>query len=122
MLYKPGAAARDAVSGFTRAARGVRVAARVAVAGRSQAAAGVRAAKAVGARVLVAFTSPGVVAGLAAGNLPVVAAGSGLAAGLPDGVVTDGFLPSAAAPAKSPAGSWVALFGKVRLRYLGVGV
>jgi len=98
------------------------------VASPSGAAAGVAAAKAAGARLVVAFTSPGVVAALgtamasARWRVPVVAAGSGLASGLPDGVMTDGFLPSAAAPANGSlgrsAGAWIALFRKIRDRYL----
>jgi ABC-type branched-subunit amino acid transport system substrate-binding protein len=120
VLYGPGRAGRDGLAGFKAAAGGVRVAARVKVSGPSQAAAGVRAARAAGARVLVAFTGPGVTAKMtaAAGALPMVAAGSGLADGLPDGVITDGFLPSAGAPARSRAGSWVALFRKIRDKYL----
>jgi len=120
VLFRPGRSGREAVAGFTAATRGVKVAARMVVARPSQAAAGVRAAKAAGARVLVAFTAPGVTARLAAeaNGVPLVAGGAGLADRLPDGVITDGFLPSAAAPAKSPAGSWVALFRRIRARYL----
>ena len=50
--------------------------------------------------------------------MPKVAAGAGLAYRLPDGVITDGFLPSLAAPAKSAAGSWIALFRRIQARYL----
>jgi hypothetical protein len=68
--------------------------------------------------MLVAFTSPNVTAKLAATEkrLKLVAAEAGLAVGLPDGVITDGFLPSPAASSKSAAGSWVALFRKIRDR------
>lgn len=120
VLFRPSRSGRDAVAGFTAAAGGVKVAARVALAGPSQAAAGLRAAKAAGARVLVAFTSRGVTARLAAEakGVPLVLAGAGLADRLPDGAITDGFLPSVAAPAKSAAGSWVALFRRIQARYL----
>lgn len=119
VLYRPDAAGRNGLAGFEAAARGVRIAAKAAVAGPASVAAGVRAATAAGARVLAAFTSPAVTRRLAGtARVPLVAAGSGLAAGLPDGVITDGFLPSAGAPAKSPAGSWVTLFRQVRTRYL----
>jgi hypothetical protein len=70
--------------------------------------------------VLVAFTSRGVTARLAAQakGVPLVAAGAGLADRLPDRVITDGFLPSVAASPKSAAGSWIALFRKIQARYL----
>jgi len=51
-------------------------------------------------------------------RVPLVAADSGLADGLPDGVITDSFLPSPGAPAKSAAASWIALFSRIRARYL----
>jgi ABC-type branched-subunit amino acid transport system substrate-binding protein len=120
VLYRPSRSGRDALAGFTAAARGVKFASRVAVNSPSQAAAALHAAKAAVARVLVAFTSRDVTAKLAAEakGLPLVAAGAGLADRLADGVITDGFLPSVAAPAKSAAGSWVALFRKIQARYL----
>jgi len=119
VAYRPDAAGRNGLAGFVATARGVRVAAKVAVAGPAGAAAAVHAAKAVGVTVIVAFTPARVTAKLAASvQVPLVTSGSGLAAGLPDGVITDGFLPSAGAPADSPAGSWVRLFRKIGARYL----
>jgi ABC-type branched-subunit amino acid transport system substrate-binding protein len=120
VLFRPSRSGRNAVAGFMAAARGVKLAARIAVARSSQEAAGLQTAKAVHAQVLVAFTSPGVTARLAAAakGLPLVAAGAGLHNQLPNGVITDGFLPSLAAPAKSAAGSWVALFRKIQALYL----
>ena len=71
----------------------------------------VLAAPAITARVSVAMTSLGL-------RVPLIAADSGLAVGLPDGTVTDGYLPSLAAPAKSPAASWIALFRSIGKAYL----
>ena len=51
-------------------------------------------------------------------HLPVVASDSGIASGLPDGTITDSFLPSPGAPAKSAAASWIALFRRIRARFL----
>ena len=120
VLYRPGRAGRDLLDAFTGAASGVRLAAKITVADPSGAVAGAKAACAAGAKVLVTFTSPAMSAQLASAprRLPLVVAGSGLADRLPDGVITDGFLPSAGAPAKSAAGSWVALFRTIRGKYL----
>ncbi len=128
VAYEPDMAGRNGLAAFTAEARGVRVAARIALQGSSSARAAVAVAKAARARVLVAFTSPGVVAALAKAmaaarwRVPLVVASSGLGSGLPDGVITDGFLPSTGMSASGPAGraaaTWVALFRKIRDQYL----
>lgn len=114
---------RAGVRAFARAARGVRIAARETMAGPSSAPAVVAAARAAGARVLVVLASSAdaraLRAAAAAGHvrLRLVAARFGQVSALPGGVVTDSFLPAAAAPAGSAAGSWIALFRRVRARY-----
>jgi hypothetical protein len=120
VLFQPNRSMRDAVHGFMAVANGVNVVARQAVARPSQEKAGMKAARAAGAQVLVAFTRHEVTVRLAAEakGLPLVAAGAGLAFGLPDGVITDGFLPSPGASASSAAASWVSLFRKIDVRYL----
>lgn len=77
----------------------------------------VAALKSSSAQVVVAFTSTATTTALtsAMGALNfhphlVVSASSDART---DGVITDAFLPSAAAPAGTPAGSWVALFRRV---------
>ncbi len=125
VAFAPDLTGKAEMTGFKAAAHGVAIVARTAVASGANAAAAVSAARSAHAQVLVAFTSPGATttalsAAITAAHLqiPLVAAGSGLGLGLPDGAITDGFLPSQAAPANSPAGSWVTLFGKIQARYL----
>lgn len=128
VAYAPGASGRTSLAAFATAAHGVRIAARISMASASAVADGVRAAKASGARVLVAFTPPDVVTAASQAmatqrwQVPLAAGASGLATGLPNGVITDGFLPTAGASAHGSLGpaapTWVALFRKIRNKYL----
>lgn len=129
VAYAPGSANSATLAAFATAAHGARIATRISIASASAAAAGVRAAKAAGARALVAFTPSGVVAAASQAmtsqrwQVPLVAAaGAGLAFGLPDGVITDGFLPTTGASARGPLGpavpSWITLFRKIKDKYL----
>ena len=106
IAYAPDTAGRSELQGFATAAPDVKVVARTPVRGTSDDAAAVGAAKSAGAQALLAFTTPGATtARLATAmtarhwRVPLVAAGSGPGSGLPEGAVTDGFLPSTAAPA-----------------------
>ena len=123
VVYAPDQAGDEGLAGFSGAARGVRVL-KMVVTSEASTGSAVSAARSAGARVVISFTSAAMTARLASDmgavkwHVPLVAAGSGLAAGLPDGVVTDGFLPSPGAAASSAAGSWIALFRRIRAKYL----
>jgi branched-chain amino acid transport system substrate-binding protein len=123
--YAPDTTGRDTLAGFLATARGVRIVARTTVAGPSADGAAVAAAKSARAQVFVTFTTPGpATSGLASAmaashwHVPLIADASGLGQGLPDGTITDGFLPSTASPPNSPAGTWITLFNQIRNRYL----
>lgn len=123
VLAAPGRDARDAATGL--AAAGLRPAASITVAGPAAAPAAVAAARAARATAIIALSPPSTTSAIAqamttAGMTgdPLVATSGGAAAGLPDGVITDTFLPTPAAPPGSGAASWIALFRHVRDAYL----
>jgi branched-chain amino acid transport system substrate-binding protein len=125
VLYAPDGAGEEELAGFKSAARGVTVAARQPAASTSSAAAAVAAAKRAKAKVVIALTASDVTLAVNSAmtrkgglSVPLVASSGGTASGLPNGVITDSFLPSVDASAKSAAGSWIALFRKVRDKYL----
>lgn len=78
--------------------------------------------KARGARVVVAFVGPALAARIPralkalAFHPELVVSDEGET--LPDGAITDSFLPAPGSAPKSPAGSWVALFRRVAKKYL----
>ena len=120
VFYSPDSVGRAGLAGFRAASRGVKLTARPA-ASPGGAASVVAAARAAGVKVVVTFTSPLVTAAVKSAmaakalRVPLVSAGSGLASSLPDGVITDGFLPSPGAPATR---SWITLFRRIRAVYL----
>jgi ABC-type branched-subunit amino acid transport system substrate-binding protein len=125
IAYSPDTADRSELQGFTTATPDLKVVARTPVRGTSDDTAAVGAAKSARAQALVAFTTPGTTTARLATAMtarhwhaPLVAAGSGTGSGLPEGAVTDGFLPSTAAPARSAARTWITLFSKIKTRYL----
>lgn len=116
VLYENDLFGREELAGL-RAAR-VHLVAKVACApGGKGLAPKAAALRSSGARVVVAFTSAATTAALTSamaalkfGPHLVVSASSGSRA---DGVITDAFLPSPAAPAGTAAGTWIALFRKI---------
>jgi ABC-type branched-subunit amino acid transport system substrate-binding protein len=98
------------------------VAARSAEADASSVSAQLASLKARGARVVVAFVGPALAAQLPralkglAFHPELVVSDAGET--LPDGAITDSFLPAPASAPRSSAGSWVALFRRVAKRYL----
>lgn len=123
LLYAPDGPGRAELAAFQHTAK-AKPALREAVAGPVAIRAAVQAAGRARPAVVVALAPAAVSAQIAAAmrarklRVPLVAAGSGLAIGLPDGVITDGFLPSPGAPAGSAAGSWITLFRTIRKEYL----
>lgn len=126
VLYSPDESGQDGLAGFVSAAGGLRLARKAAVGGVSGLPAALDSLKAAGASVVVAFTSAELSGGLGAALARisysprlVVAGGPGTSLpGLPDGTITDSFLPEAGMPARSAGASWVALFSRIARRYL----
>lgn len=116
VLYEDDQFGREELAGLS-AAR-VHLVATVACApGRKGLAPKVAALKSSSARVVVAFTSAATTAALTSAMAaltfhPHLVVSASNDAGT-DGVITDAFLPSLAAPPSTPAGTWIALFRKV---------
>ena len=123
VLYAPGAAGTAELHGFTGDSK-ARVVYRSAIASGNSASTAVTASKSRGARLVVVLAPAPVTTAvndaMSAVHLrvPVLAASSGLGTGLPDGTITDGFLPSPGAQADSPSGSWIKLFRQIQHAYL----
>jgi hypothetical protein len=125
VAYAPDATGRNALAGFLATDHGLHIVLRTVASGPTADSTAVRAAKTARAQVLVAFTTPGpATSGLASAmaeshwHIPLIAGASGVGQGLPDGTITDGFLPSTASLPKSPASTWITLFNQIRTRYL----
>lgn len=124
IVYGPDRADKARVTGFLAAAYGVGISAKLPLSDVSGAGAEIARAKAARVKLLVALTPSNIIASLktamvaAKFMVPLVASGSGLAYGLPDGVITDGFLPSVNATGKSADASWISLFRRIQQKYL----
>ena len=124
VIYTADRQERAELAGFTAAASGIKLAATEPVAGVADAEVAVASAKKARAGLVVVLSPADVTVAVAKAmtaahlHAPLVAADSGIAAGLPDGTITDSFLPSPASPPKSAAASWMALFRKIRAKYL----
>jgi branched-chain amino acid transport system substrate-binding protein len=124
VAYSPDPSGRDGAAGFGHEVPGRQVVARIALrAPRAGFARQATALKAAHAEVVAVFADPAVTARLSAAmaaagyrpRLVAAAAGGGV---LPDGVITDSYLPALGSAPRSGAGTWVALFRRIAGRYL----
>lgn len=124
VAYSTDTSGRDGAAGFGGEVPGPQIAARVALpvpgASLGRVAAELRASQ---AGAVAVFADPADTARLraamtAAGYRPRLVAAAGGGSALPDGVITDSYLPALGAARRSEAGTWVALFRRIASRYL----
>jgi ABC-type branched-subunit amino acid transport system substrate-binding protein len=120
IISAPDQADRSGETAFISLSHGIKVADKVAISNAAGAGTAIASVKAAHSSVVVSFAPPALTTSLSAAmksaglTVPLVATGAGLAEGLPDGTITDGFLPTTAAQKNSPAAGWISLFSKIR--------
>lgn len=125
VIYSADQPGKDGLAGFVSGSSGPHVVAKTSVTGAAGVSGAVATLKTAGAQVVVTFAPPDVAGavGPALARISyqpqlVVAGAAGAAGALPDGTITDSYLPWAGMPSRSAGASWMALFRKIHGQYL----